>query len=96
MYCPREIPEIVADLEQAYFEKEGEDPAYIENIVSQGKDETDLYLTFYFEWTLSKIEEGSEEAEEKLNELWGLAQGAVQHTVDVARQLVKEGKVNKV
>lgn len=68
---------------------EGEEPAYIENIVSQGKDETDLYLTFYFEWTLPKIEEGSEEAEERLKELWDMARGAVQHTVDVARQLVK-------
>ena len=75
---------------------EGEDAAYIENIVSQGKDETDLYLTFYFEWTLPKFEEGSEEAEKRSSEFWGLAQEAVQHTVDVARQLVKEGKVGKV
>lgn len=75
---------------------EGENPAYIENIVSQGKDETDLYLTFYFEWTFPKIGEGSEEAEERLNELWDMARGAVQHTVEVARQLVREGKINKV
>lgn len=75
---------------------EGEDASYIENIVSQGKDETDLYLTFYFEWTLPKIEEGSEEAEKSSSELWDIARGAVQHTVDVARQLVKEGKVGKV
>lgn len=74
---------------------EGEDSAYIENIVSRGKDETDLYLTFYFEWTLPKIEEGSEEAQKRSNELWDMARGAVEHTVDVARQLVKKGEVGK-
>lgn len=70
---------------------EGENATYIENIVSQGKDETDLYLTFYFEWTLPKIEEGSEEAEKRSSELWGMARGAVQHTVDVARQIGQGG-----
>lgn len=74
---------------------EGEDSAYIENIISRGKDETDLYLTYYFEWTLPKIEEGSEEAQTRSNELWDMARGAVQHTVDVARQLVKKGEVGK-
>lgn len=75
---------------------EGEDLTYIENRVWQGKDETDLYLTFYFEWSLPKIEEGTEEAEKRSNELWGMAREAVQHTIDVARQLVKGGKVGKV
>lgn len=75
---------------------EGEDATYIENIVSQGKDKTDLYLTFYFEWNLPKIEERSEEAEQRSSELWSLARGAVQHTVDVARQFFKDGEVGKV
>ena len=33
--------------------------AFINNTISQGEDETDLYLTFYFEWPYPDMQEGS-------------------------------------
>ncbi len=69
--------------------------AFINNTVSQGKDETDLYLTFYFEWPYPKLEEGSEETKKMGEVLWGMAKQTVQHTIDYARDLAREGKLGK-
>ena len=69
--------------------------AFISNLVSQGKDETDLYLTFYFEWNYPNIKEGSREEKETSHTLWGMAEKTVQHTIDYARNMAKEGKLNK-
>ena len=68
---------------------------FISNIVSRGKVDTDLYLTFYFEWQYPKLEEGSEEVKETEQKLLGMANGAVQHTIDLARDLAREGKLGK-
>ena len=67
--------------------------AFINNIISQGKDETDLYLTFYFEWQYPKIQEGSEEAKELSDQLWQQAKKAVQHTIDVAKEMKSKGEL---
>ena len=67
--------------------------AFINNTVSQGKDDTDLYLTFYFEWPYPKLEEGSAETQEMGERLWGMAKQTVQHTIDYARDLAREGKL---
>lgn len=67
--------------------------ASINNTVSQGKDETDLYLTFYFEWPYPKMEEGSEEAKKTSDQLWQQARTAVQHTIDVAREMKSKGEL---
>ena len=66
---------------------------FISNIVSQGQDEKDLYLTFYFEWPLPQIEPGSKEEKDRSDKLWTLARESVQATIDHTRTLVKEGKV---
>ena len=66
--------------------------AFINNTVSQGENETDLYLTFYFEWPYPNLEEGSQEARETNERLWGMAKKTVQHTIDYARNMAKEGK----
>ena len=66
--------------------------AFINNTISQGKDETDLYLTFYFEWPYPKMEEGSKEAAEAQGQLWKLAKQTVQETIDHAREMVRDGK----
>lgn len=65
--------------------------AFINNTISQGKDETDLYLTFYFEWPYPKIEEGSEEAKNLSDQLWEQSKKTVQHTIDVAREMKSKG-----
>lgn len=69
--------------------------AFVNNTVSQGKDETDLYLTFYFEWPYPNLEEGSTEAKETEKKLWGMAREVVQHTIDVAREMARDGKLGK-
>lgn len=63
--------------------------------MSQGKDETDLYLTFYFEWKYPNIMKGSKEEKETSGQLWGMAEKTVQHTIDYARNMAKEGKLSK-
>ncbi len=67
--------------------------AFINNTVSQGKDETDLYLTFYFEWPYPKIEEGSAEAKKLSDQLWQQARKTVQHSIDVAREMKSKGEL---
>lgn len=67
--------------------------AFINNTISQGKDKTDLYLTFYFEWPYPNIAEGSEEAKKISNQMWGMAKTTVQHTIDYAREMKKDGKL---
>ncbi|KAK3168864.1 hypothetical protein OEA41_005312 [Lepraria neglecta] len=69
--------------------------AFINNTVSQGKDETDLYLTFYFEWPYPDMQEGSKEAKEMSDKLWSMAKKTVQHTIDYARDMAKEAKLGK-
>jgi len=69
--------------------------AFINNTISQGKDEKDLYLTFYFEWLHPDLKEGSKEAEAMGGKLWGMARETVQHTIDVAREMAREGKLGK-
>lgn len=78
---------------QADFRGSGPQGPFISNIVSQGRDATDLYLTFYFEWPYPQIEEGSDEAKKTSEKMWSMAREAVAHTIDVAREMVKEGKV---
>ncbi len=78
---------------QVDFQARGPNASFISNIVSQGKDETELYLTFYFEWTYPDIQEGSEEEKKTVAQLLAMAKGVVQETIDVGRKMVKEGEV---
>ena len=66
---------------------------FISNLISQGKDETDLYLTYYFEWPYPKVEEGSEEAKKLSEQLWDVARKTVQHSIDVAREMKSKGEL---
>ncbi len=67
--------------------------AKVQNITSQGKDETDLYLTFYFDWPYPNVEAGSAEAKKTSEQLWDGARKTVQHTINVARELKRDGKL---
>lgn len=78
---------------QADFIISGPHGASISNIVSQGRDATDLYLTFFFEWPYPQLEEGSDEAKKTSDQLWAMARESVAHTIDVAREKVKEGNI---
>lgn len=52
-------------------------------------------MTFYFEWPYPKLKEGSAETQKMEERLWGMAKQTVQHTIDYARDLAKEGKLGK-
>lgn len=67
--------------------------SFVNNTISRGKDETDLYLSFYFEWPMPDLKEGSEEAKQREAVLQERVKGVVQHTVDVARTMKTEGKL---
>lgn len=69
--------------------------ALIQNILSQGQNEKDLYLTFYFEWPYPDIQEGSDEEKETVDRLWGMAKETVQHTIDYARNMAKQGELKQ-
>lgn len=69
--------------------------AFINNTISQGQDEKDLYLTFYFEWPYPDIKEGSKEEKEISDRLWAMAKKTVQHTIDYAKNMANEGKLGK-
>jgi DNA topoisomerase IA len=75
------------------FQARGSNGSFISNLVSQGKDEQDLYLTFYFEWTLPEIEAGSEEEKNVISQRWEMVKEVVQETIDIGREMVKDGKI---
>ena len=41
------------------------------------------------------MQEGSKEAKEMLDKLWGMAKKTVQHTLDYARGMAKEAELGK-
>ena len=75
------------------FQGRGANGTFISNSVSRGQDETDLYLTFYFEYRFPDIQEGSEDEKKTAKPLWGMARQVVQETIDVGRKMVKNNEI---
>lgn len=75
------------------FKAQGQNGTFVSNIISQGEDVTDLYLTFYFERIYPNMEDDSEEANKASEQLCALAREAVSETVVVARKMVTEGEI---
>ncbi|MCJ1273522.1 hypothetical protein MMC21_001315 [Puttea exsequens] len=69
--------------------------AFINNTISQGENETDLYLSFYFEWPYPNIEAGSKEEKETSDRLWEMAKKTVQGTIDHVREAAKKGELGQ-
>lgn len=67
--------------------------AFISNIVSQGQNDKDLYLTFFFEWPFPNIQSGSTEEKDTTERLWNLARETVKHTIDSARAMIRENRL---
>ncbi|EPE34297.1 Bet v1-like protein [Glarea lozoyensis ATCC 20868] len=65
----------------------------VQNVVSTGAHDSELYLTFTFEWEHKEIEEGSEEAVKKQKQYQENAPRAVQGTIAKMREMIKEGKL---
>ena len=66
----------------------------ISTIVSPGRNDRDLYLTFYFEWPFPNIEAGSADAKEMSERVFpASARWGVQMTVDEVRAIVQKAEV---
>jgi len=63
------------------------------NIVSTGEKESDLYLTFTFEWDHPEIEAGSEVAAAKQKGYQTMAPRGVSGTLAQIRKMVAEGQL---
>ena len=63
------------------------------NIVSTGKTDSELYLTFTFEWEHDEIEAGSKQALEKQKQYQMTAPKGVGGTLAAIRNMVEEGKL---
>ncbi|KAK5651850.1 hypothetical protein OQA88_11619 [Cercophora sp. LCS_1] len=84
----RHYPPVRVDFHQ-------EDGTKIANYISQGPsgEETDLYMTYVFEWRVPGVEAGSEEATKLEEKFKGTAKIAVESSIETIRRLVGEGKI---
>ena len=75
------------------------DGSKVTNIVSQGPGEVgvDLYMTYSFEWLHPGCEGegGKQQLEEKRQKEVKVAKMAVEETIRVMRQMVKDGRIDK-
>lgn len=63
---------------------------HIANIISDGEGESDLYLTFAFNWNIPDLVEGSQEAADGLEVMRNTAKVAVGKSIEQIRTSVKE------
>ncbi|KAF2190902.1 DUF1857-domain-containing protein [Zopfia rhizophila CBS 207.26] len=84
--------EVVRSYEPAWVDFEQDDGTHIRNIVSDGPSGTpsDLHMTYMFEFRLPHIQEG-EAAEKELARLKGMSKKAVESSIEVIREMVKDG-----
>lgn len=75
---------------------EQEDGTHIRNVVSEGPsgELEDLHMTYMFEFDLPHAK-GSEEEGKAVEKLKGMARIAVEKTVDVIREMVKDGRIEE-
>ena len=67
--------------------------SFISNIISDGKSESDLFLTFTFSWNFPDVEEGTSEATEKIQQVTQMAEASTTTTVSEIRDLVQKGVI---
>ncbi|KAF2184255.1 DUF1857-domain-containing protein [Zopfia rhizophila CBS 207.26] len=86
--------EVVRSYEPAWVDFEQDDGTHIRNIVSDGPSGTpsDLHMTYMFEFRLPHIQEG-EAAEKELARLKGMSKKAVESSIQVIREMVKDGRI---
>ena len=70
------------------------DGSKVMNIVSEGAGgETDLYMTYSFEWLHPELEGDQQGQKERYKFEHTMAKTAVESTIDVMRKMVKSGKL---
>lgn len=67
--------------------------SFISNIISDGKSESDLFLTFAFTWNFPDIQEETSEAAEKIQQVTQMAEASTTTTVNEIRDLVQKGVI---
>ena len=66
------------------------------NIIARGTGgDDDLYMTFTFEWHHPDVTEESEEHHKLEAKYWNMASTVVPHTIDMMRQLVRNGELGQ-
>ncbi|KAL2427034.1 hypothetical protein ABEF95_007183 [Exophiala dermatitidis] len=70
-----------------------DDGSKVQNVISQGAGgDTDLYMTYTFEWLHPECKT-AEELEEKRQKEWKIAKMAVEKTIEVMREMVADGRI---
>lgn len=70
------------------------DGSKVQNVISQGAGEegVDLYMTYTFEWLHPECKTAEELAEKRAKEV-KIAKMAVEETIRVMREMVKDGRI---
>ncbi|EXJ64945.1 hypothetical protein A1O7_01284 [Cladophialophora yegresii CBS 114405] len=71
------------------------DGSKVQNVISQGAGEegVDLYMTYTFEWLHPECEGAQKELEEKRRKETQVAKMAVEETIRVMREMVRDGRI---
>ncbi|KAH6639353.1 hypothetical protein C7974DRAFT_388308 [Boeremia exigua] len=89
--------ETVREFWPSWVDFEQEDGTHIRNVVSDGPsgEETDLHMTYMFEFSLPEVKAGSEEQEKEVKRLKGMAKMAVEKSIDTIREMVRDGRIKE-
>ncbi|KAF2471502.1 DUF1857-domain-containing protein [Lindgomyces ingoldianus] len=91
-----EAREVVRSYYPAWVDFQQDDGSHIRNIVSDGPGGSlkDLHMTYVFEFRLPDIAESDTAAVEKeLARLKGMSKKAVESSIEVIREMVKDGRI---
>jgi hypothetical protein len=93
----RRVQETCIGFEPMKVEFHQPDGSKVQNVISQGPGEqgVDLYMTYTFEWLHPECEgeAGKKELEEKRQKETKMAKMAVEETIRVMREMVKDGRI---
>ncbi|KAF2256327.1 DUF1857-domain-containing protein [Trematosphaeria pertusa] len=90
-----EAKEVVRCWADAWVDFAQDDGTHIRNVVSDGPagDDSDLHMTYMFEFRFPHIQEGTEEAAKEHARLKAMAKKAVESSIDTIREMVKDGRI---
>ncbi|EXJ96280.1 hypothetical protein A1O1_01406 [Capronia coronata CBS 617.96] len=70
------------------------DGSKVQNVISQGaQGDKDLYMTYTFEWLHPECEGDEAALAAKREKEWAMAKTAVEKTLEVMREMVKDGRI---
>jgi hypothetical protein len=97
MGLPDRIREEVTGFEECWVDfKQKSNDTYVRNVISEGTDldgNPALYMTYVFQYHFEDVEPKSEEETKKKEHLKMMAKKAVDSSIDVIREMVKDGRI---